>query len=74
LSDHIRKEFDRTVLNAFGIGNYHDRIINSLKVMRRIRKAVKQHAAELRPLRGKEGYEPMIEQMLEHAAEDDMYS
>jgi len=30
-NDSIRKEFDRTVLNVFGIGNYYDRIVDSLK-------------------------------------------
>ena len=70
LSDPIRQEFDRTVLNAFGIGNYHDRIIDSLKAMRRIRKAVKQHAAQLMPLRGSDRYDPLTEQILEHAADE----
>lgn len=74
LSDPIRQEFDRTVLNAFGIGNYHDRIIDSLKTMRRIRKAVKQHTAELRPFRGSERYDPLIDQLLEHAADGDLPS
>lgn len=74
LSDPIRQEFDRAVLNAFEIGNYHDCIIDSLKAIRRIRKAVKQHTAELRPLRGSERYDPLIEQLFEHAADGDLPS
>lgn len=41
LSDPVRMEFDKAVLNAYGIGEYHNQIIASLKEMRKIRKAVK---------------------------------
>ena len=47
LSDPIRREFDMAVLNAYGIGNYYDIIVNSLKSMRRIRKAAKQKTVYL---------------------------
>lgn len=72
LNDPIRQEFDRTVLNAFGIESYYGRIVDSLKAMRRIRKAAKQHAAELRALRGDERYVPLTEQMLDHAADGNL--
>ncbi len=42
LSDPIRREFDMIVMNAYGIGNYYDVIVNSLRSLRRIRKAVKK--------------------------------
>ena len=70
LNDPIRQEFDMTVLNAFGIGNYLDRMVGSLKTMRRIRKAVKQHAVELRPLRGSDSYAPQMEQIISIAADN----
>lgn len=69
LSDPIRREFDMTILNAFGIGNYFDRIVDSLKAMRKVRKAVKQHTVEMRPLRGRENHEPHIEQVISIAAD-----
>lgn len=47
LADPKRKEFDKAVLNAFGIGKYHERIIDSLISMRRIRKAVKPTKAKV---------------------------
>lgn len=72
LNDPTRQEFDRAVLNAFGIESYYGRIVDSLKTMRRIRKAAKQHAAELRVLRGDEGYVPLTEQMLDHAADGNL--
>ena len=42
IDDPIRQEFDKVVLDVFGIGDYYEDIISSLKEMRRIRKAVKQ--------------------------------
>lgn len=69
LNDGARQEFDRTVLKAFGIEKYLDNIISSLKAMRRIRKAVKQHAAELMPLRGSGLREHHSVQTMDVAAE-----
>ena len=71
MEDPVRREFDMAVLNAFGIGRYFDNIITSLKAMRKIRKAVRQHTVELRTLRGLERQEPLNEIVLERAAESD---
>ena len=38
-NDPIRKKFEMTVLKAYGIEMYYNEIVNSLKSMRRIRKA-----------------------------------
>ena len=59
------------VLTSFGIGGYFDNIVSSLKAMRKVRKAVKQHAVELRPLRGFERQEPLDELVLGRAAEEE---
>jgi len=72
--DPVRREFDTVVLNAFGIGDYYDRIVDSLKAMRRIRKAVKQKAVNLRPQRGIEDDVPQVELRYERAAEGSMPS
>lgn len=72
LNDATRQEFDRTVLKAFGIEKHLDNITNSLKAIRCIRKAVKQHAAELGPLRGSMSHKPQIEIAYERAAEGEM--
>ena len=69
LNDPIRQEFDRAVLNAFGIGDYFERIVESLKAMRRIRKAVNQRVVELRPPRKNENHRLEIEQAIGLAAE-----
>ncbi len=37
----LRKEFDITVLEAYGISNYYERIVKSLESLRTVRKAVK---------------------------------
>ncbi len=50
IDDPIRKEFEKVVLNAFGIGEYFDVIISSLKKMRKIRKAAKQNVITLSSL------------------------
>lgn len=70
--DPFRREFDIAVLNAYGIGNYYDRIVDSLKAMRRIRKAVKQKSTNLRSLRGSEDDRAQVELALERVAEGDM--
>ena len=72
MEDPVRREFDMAVLNAFGIGRYFDNIVSSLKAMRKVRKAVKQHAVEPRPLRGFDGQEPLNELVLERAAEGEL--
>ena len=69
MEDPIRREFDMAVLNAFGIGRYFDNIITSLKAMRKIRKAVRQHTVELRPLRGLERQETLREVVIGMAAD-----
>ena len=68
MEDPVRREFDMAVLNAFGVGRYFDNIVSSLKAMRKVRKAVKQHPVELRPLRGFDRQEPLNELVLERAA------
>lgn len=73
-NDPIRREFDTAVLDAYGIGDYYDRIVDSLKDMRKVRKAVKQKAANLRPQRGIEDNEPQVELTYERAAEGNMPS
>ena len=50
IDDPIRQEFERVVLEAFGIEDYLDNIISSLKSMRRIRKAVKKATIQLQPI------------------------
>lgn len=69
IDDPIRQEFERVVLEAFGIGDYYANIVSSLKAMRKIRKAVKQNIVELRPLMGSDRQEPLRRQGIEQAAE-----
>ena len=69
LEDSVRYEFDRSVLNAFGINEYYDNIVNSLKAMRKIRKAVKQESIQLRQLNNTERYYGFDEQLILMAAE-----
>ena len=69
MEDPVRREFDMVVLNAFGIGSYFDNIVSSLKAMRKVRKAVKQHVVELRPLRGFDRQESLREMVTGMAAE-----
>ena len=71
MEDPVRHEFDVAVLNAFGIGRYFDNIVGSLKAMRKVRKAVKQHAVELRPHREFDRQEPLGEMVIGMAAESD---
>ena len=42
MDDPIRQKFDLTVLRAFGIEEYYSTILNSIRSMRKTRKAVKQ--------------------------------
>ena len=72
MEDPVRREFDVAVLNAFGIGRYFDNIVGSLKAMRKVRKAVKQHAEELRPDRGFDRQEPLREMVIGMVAESYM--
>jgi type I restriction-modification system DNA methylase subunit len=71
MEDPVRREFDMTVLNAFGIGKYFVNIVSSLKAMRKVRKAVKEHTIELRPHRGLESHEPLDEMIIDIAAESE---
>lgn len=48
LEDPVRHEFDMAVMDAFGIGGYLDKIVSSLKAMRKVRKAVKHNIISLR--------------------------
>ena len=73
-NDPIRREFDTAVFNAYGIGEYYDRIVDSLKAMRKVRKAVKQKTVNLRPQRGIEDNVPQFELTYERAAEGDIPS
>ena len=69
IDDPIRQEFERVVLDAFGIGEYFDNIVSSLKTMRKVRKAVRQTIVQLRPLRGSERSDNDLEQLMLMAAE-----
>ena len=71
MEDPVRREFDIAVLNAFGIGRYFDNIVNSLKALRKVRKAVRQLTVELRPLRGFDKQEPLREMIIGMAAESE---
>jgi hypothetical protein len=72
MEDSVRREFDMAVLNAYGIGRYFDNIVSSLKAMRKIRKAVRQNAVELRPLREFERQESLREMVIGMAAESEI--
>ena len=61
-------------MNAYGIGNYYDRIVDSFKAMRKIRKAVKQKTVKLKPLKGIEDNAPQVQLAYERAAEGDIPS
>ena len=71
IDDPIRQEFERVVLDAFGIGEYFDNIVSSLKAMRKIRKAVRQTTVQLRPLRDSERQDPLYEHHIGLAAESE---
>ena len=43
MEDAIRQKFDLTVLRAFKIESYYSTILNSIRSMRKIRKAVNQN-------------------------------
>ena len=72
IEDPVRREFDMAVLNAFGIGRYFDNIVSSLKAMRKVRKAARQHTVELRPLRELGRQEPLREMVIGMAAESEI--
>jgi hypothetical protein len=69
LDDPVRQEFEKTVLSAFDISDYYDNIVNSLKAMRRIRKAVKQENAQIRQLDDSGRYDAFDEQPMLMAAD-----
>ena len=71
IDDPIRQEFERVVLDAFGIRDCFDNIVSSLKTMRKVRKAVKQTIVQLRPLRGSESQTLLYKQYIESAAENE---
>ena len=76
LKDKKRYYYDDTlmgslleVLYAYGIGNYYDRIVGSLKTMRHIRKAMKQTIVNLRTHPASEIDTIQFEIMIQQAAE-----
>ena len=69
IDDPIRQEFERVVLDAFGISEYYDNIVNSLKAMRKIRKAVKQESGQIRKIIDSEISYGFDEQQMLMAAE-----
>ena len=69
LVDPIRQNFDRTVMNAFGIDEYHEKIVSSLKEMRRIRKAVRQNNMDYTFLNNNDVDKVVLESSLYHAAD-----
>jgi hypothetical protein len=69
IDDPIRQEFERVVLDAFGIGDYFGNIVESLKTMRRIRKAVTQRPIVLQPLTEAERNNSLGDYQLSIAAE-----
>ena len=71
LEDYDRHEFDRAVLNAYGIGEYYDNIVNSLKAMRRIRKTVKQENAQTIQLHDSERFDVFDERLKLMVAESE---
>ncbi len=71
IDNPIRQEFERVVLDAFGIGEYFDNIVSSLKAMRKIRKAVRLTTVQLRPLRDSERQDPLYEHHIGLAAESE---
>ena len=72
IEDPIRLEFDMAVLNAFSIGRYFDNIVSSLKSMRKIRKAVKQHTIELKPIKEYNRQDSLNGIIIERAAESEL--
>ena len=72
IEDPIRLEFDMAVLNAFSIGRYFDNIVSSLKAMRKIRKAVKQHTIELKPIKEYNRQDSLNGIIIERAAESEL--
>ncbi|MBE6255564.1 MAG: SAM-dependent DNA methyltransferase [Prevotella sp.] len=69
IDDPIRQEFERVVLEAFGIEDYLDDIISSLKSMRRVRKAVKKTNVQMRTLNNRLIYDTNIEDQIPMAAD-----
>jgi len=47
LVDPLRKEFDLSVLRAYGVSEYYDMIVGSLKSLRNIRNAVKKKRVKM---------------------------
>lgn len=70
IDDPIRQEFERVVLDAFGIGDYYDNIVSSLKVMRKVRKAVRQTYVQMSSPNDSGKYDGFDEQPILMAAEN----
>ena len=69
LADSARREFDMEVLNAYGIGNYYETIINSFMSMRRMRKTVRQSSNIQVHIHKEKKYEPKDDMYYGRAAE-----
>lgn len=69
LADPIRREFDMTVLNAYGIGEYYDTIVADIKAMRHVRKTVKSKTLYLRQQPETEKNETLIDEFNRLVAE-----
>ena len=69
LADSIRRDFDLEVLNAYGIGNYYETIINSFMSMRRVRKTVHQSSNIQVHVHKEKEYESKNDMYYEMAAE-----
>jgi hypothetical protein len=72
MEDPIRRNFDMAVLNAFGIGRYYEKIVESLKAMRKIRKAVKHNVVSLREQSNGEHLAPYKEVSIGIAADGEL--
>jgi hypothetical protein len=64
IDDPIRQKFERVVLDAFGIEEYFDNIVSSLKAMRKVRKAVRQTVVKMRSPNDSRKYEGFDEKIM----------
>ena len=72
LQESVRQEFDKTVLEAYGIEKYYGTIVNNLRSMRHIRKTVKQNVLLQARMPKNESHEPQYETYLGMAAESEI--
>lgn len=70
IDDPIRQEFERVVLNAFGIGEYFENIVSCLKTLRKVRKAVKQTIIQQRSFNESKRYDGINKQLMLQAADN----